>query len=128
MSGHEGSSPVTAVLSLTVFLAFLLLATQTLVHLYATTAITAAAFDVARGAAAEGRGCVAAGPHGTQRAEDHLRRRLGRFGDSVEVVCTDDGESTALTVRAPTPARVIGGPMRLGDIERTVRVRTEVVR
>ncbi len=128
MSANDGSSPVTAVLSLTILLAFLLLATQTLVHLYATTAVTAAAFDVARGAAAEGRGCLSAGPHGIERAEDHLRRRLGRFGHDVEVVCSDDGESTSLTVRAPTPARVIGGPLRLGDIQRTITVRSEMLR
>jgi hypothetical protein len=41
-----------------IFLGFLLLATQVLLHLYATSTVSAAAFDAARRAAAQPRSSI----------------------------------------------------------------------
>lgn len=123
---HEGSSPVTAVFGLAVFLGFLLLASQTLVHLYATTVVTAVAFDVASDAASEGRGCQAMGAP-PRPVEQQVRERLGALGahPDVDVSCVDSGDTTSVRVAAPSPARLIGGPLGIGGIERTATVRTE---
>lgn len=120
---------MTAVFGIAVFLGFLLLASQTLVHLYATTIVTATAFDVASDAASEGRSCGAAGSP-PRPAEQRVRERLGTLGTHPEVAvsCTDDGDVTTVRIAAPSPARLIGGPLGTDGIERAASVRTERVR
>lgn len=130
--GQDGSSPVTAVFGLVVFLAFLMLSSQALVHLYATSVVTAVAFDTARDTAAEGRGCGAAGPDGRLEAAAFARVRLGRIGESSEVTvrCWDDGDTTTIALAVPSPARAFGGVLSGGGltIERSASVRTERIR
>lgn len=108
-----------------VFLLFLLLAVQVIVHLYATSALTAAAFDGARLVAAPASAIDEAA------AETHLRSVLGRYGSRLEVTFTPDPDDVVLTVRAPSPS-VLPAPLRrplgMDSIERTVRVRIERVR
>lgn len=102
-----------------IFLAFVLLATQTLVHLYATSAVTATAFDVARRSAAEGgTGC--------DDAPMQVQRRLGRHATAAQITCQDDGEHLGIRIVTDSPARLfdaIGG--RDGSIDRTATVRIE---
>ena len=113
------------IVGVTVFLLLLLLAVQVIVHLYATSAVTAAAFDGAR--------LVAAPASGVDEAEAaaHVRGVLGRYGEGVDVVFRPDPEAVVLTVRAPSPSLVpsnLRRPMGIDQIERTVRVRIERLR
>jgi len=128
-SGDAGSSPVTAVFGVAMFLFFLLFASQVLLHLYATSIVTSAAFATATRVAAEDVGC---GPGGAT-AEQIARGRLGGYGRRASLVvgCTVDGADTVVTIQAPSPARglsTIGYGLSLDAIERTARVRTEEFR
>jgi hypothetical protein len=123
--GQAGSSPVTAVFGVGIFLSFLLLASQTLLHLYATTLVGSVVEDATRRAAAEaGGGCSDAGLH--------VRQHLGRHGDAAEIGCFDDGDQLHLQVQLHSPARLL--PARLFDdlgpgmIERSASVRIERMR
>jgi hypothetical protein len=125
-SGEAGSSPITAVFGVAMFLFFLLLASQVLLHLYATSIVTSAAFATATRVAAEDVGC---GPGGAT-AEQIARSRLGGYGQRADLVvgCAVDGEDTVVTIQAPSPARglsTVGYGLSLDAIERTARVRTE---
>ena len=97
---------------------------QVLFNLYATSAVTAAAFDGAR---------VAAGFGGDREAaEAHVHEVLGAYAERPGFTLTwgEDpaGEHVILTVRAQNPGflpRTLRAPMGLDRIERTVRVRIE---
>lgn len=111
------------------FLFFLLFASQVLLHLYATSVVTSAAFSAATRVAAEGADC---GPGGST-AERVVRSRLGDAGrrPDLRVTCTDDGAMTAVTIQARSPAQglsLVTYGLSLDRIERTARVRTETVR
>jgi hypothetical protein len=126
-SGGEerGAGLVAATAGVSVFLVFLLFAAHVLYNLYATSVVTAAAYDAARVVAgAEARGNVRdAEAQGGAR----LRALLGRYGaDHLELV--DFSESTndvvVLHVRARNPSLLLGrSPFRV--IDRRVRVRVE---
>jgi hypothetical protein len=108
-----GSGQVGAVFGIAVFLAFLLVSTQVLVHLSATSNVTAAAFDAARRAAADGGGGCAVAP---------LRARalLGPYGarPDVAVHCTEHGGTLRVTIRGPSPAGGLARPfVRLASAE-----------
>jgi hypothetical protein len=123
--GECGSGHIGAVFGIAVFLAFLLVATQVLVHLAATSNVTAAAFDAARRAAAEGGGGCSAAPA-------RARATLGSYGSrsDVAVRCVADGEAIRVTVRGPSPAGGLARPfVRLTSsetIERSATVHLEV--
>jgi len=122
-AGEAGTSPVTAVFGVAIFLGFLLLATQTLLHLYTSSIVSSAAFDVARRAAAEdGGGCA--------EVDQHVRGRLGDHAAGTRVDCRDDGDQLHLRVRTESPARLLAGFGDTGgrSIERTATVRIERVR
>jgi hypothetical protein len=106
-----------------VFLLFLLLAVQVLFSLYATSAVTAAAYDGARLAAGSASGVD------EEAAATHVRSVLGRYGDErVDVRFTPDPDDVVLTVVATNPGFLPVGlrrPLGLDRIERTVRVRIE---
>lgn len=106
-----------------VFLLLLLLAVQVIFHLYATSAVTAAAFDGARLAAASDAGVD------EEDAAAHVRSVLGRYGsDRVAVTFTPDPDDVVVTVRADNPSFLpvaVRRPLRMDRIERTVRVRIE---
>ncbi len=108
------------------FLFLVLLASQVLLHLYATSVVTSVAFDTARQVAAHGQDC---GPDGAT-AEEIARARLGTYGEgsSVQVRCRQVEAMTTVTVRTRTPARALATAsfgLNLADIERTASVRTE---
>lgn len=106
------------------FLFLLLMASQVLLHLYATSVVTSVAFDTARQVAAHGQDC---GPGGAT-AEEIARDRLGTYGNSTQVRCRQEGAMTTVTVRTSTPARALATAsfgLNLATIERTASVRTE---
>jgi Flp pilus assembly protein TadG len=118
---EDGSSPITAVFGVAIFLGFLFFAVQVLVHLYATSAVTAAAFDVTRAVAADGG-------IGRAEAEQNARDLLGEYGASVRFRWSETPDEVVLRVTGPTPAPLIQTVARLGafdGIEREVRVRKE---
>lgn len=127
-TGDAGSGLLSTSIGILVFLCLLLLAVQVLFALYATSTVTAAAWDAAR---------IASGSEATDsvearsRAEAHVRRVLGKYGDRVRVEWTDDPDDVVLTVSADQPSlipRPLRRPMGLDRIHRTVRLRQERVR
>ncbi len=120
--GERGAGAISAVAGVAVFLVFLLLAVQVLVHLFATSAVSAAAFDAARLASgADGGGAAAARGHGLTV--------LGGFAGDVRAFDVAVGaDSVTVHVVADSPAllpealaRVLGA----AGIDRTVTVRRE---
>jgi hypothetical protein len=111
-----------------IFLVLVLFATQVLFGLYATSVVTAATYDAAKTVAgADAGGEVSA----RADAEANARSQLGRFGDDVRFDWQPAADTVALTVRAPRPSllpRALVSGVGLGDIVRTVRVRSERVR
>lgn len=119
-SDESGGVPVSSLFGFAVFLGLLLLATQVLVHLYATSTVTAVAFDTARRAAADGSACP---------STEEVRARLGGWGARATVTCSSvAGGSTTVTISGPSPAaslRLYADLSGLGTIERSATVRTE---
>ena len=110
-----------------VFLGLLLFAVQALCNLYATSVVTAVAYDAARRVAVADGGPASAGA-----AEADARRALGRFGERVTFDWSGtDAEVVVLSVRARNPTRLLpalAGPLAFDEIDRTVRVRVESFR
>ena len=107
-----------------VFLLLLLLAVQVIYNLYATSAVTAAAFDGARLAAGSD-----AGPDGRAEAAAHVKAVLGRYGsERVAVSFQPDPDDVVLRVVADNPSFLplaLRRPLGFDTIDRTVRVRVE---
>jgi len=103
-------------------LAFLFIAAQALVHLFASSAVAAAAYDAARLASG-------ARPVTAADAAAHGRAVLGSFAERVEVFTVTVGnESIRARVVADSPAllpRVFGEATGLDVIDRSVVVRRE---
>ena len=121
---------VASVVGVTAFLALLLFAVQLALNLYATSTMTAAAFDAARiVAGADG------GPTAEANAEAHLRSLLG--ADEPLAVQWDyrdtDAEPgpdvVALTIEVDHPTRLFSLlPIPYQHVTRTVTVRLESFR
>lgn len=123
LRSEDGSGPISTVFGVAIFLGFLLFATQTLVHLYATSTVTSAAFEAARRGAADGGDCA--------DVDTRVRGLLGDYGQRVAVACERGPEQFEVTVTAPSPANLLAGfgtGFGLGEIERTAAVRTERLR
>ena len=128
VADEGGTGLVSTTAGVTVFLVLLLLAAQVLYNLYATSVVTAAAYDAARvvaGAAARGDSVEA-----ERQGKARFRQLLGRYGtDFVETL--DFSESTddvvVLHVRSRNPSLLLGrvGRAAFGVIDRRVRVRVE---
>ena len=120
---ETGSGLVSTLAGVLVFLFFVLLAAQILVHLFATSYVNAAAFDAAR--LASGSDAVSAAA-----AREHGLGVLGSFSSRVSAFDVEVGAtSVTVRVRADSPALVPGAMGRgLGAaaIDRTVTVRREL--
>ena len=116
--GERGTGLIGTVVGVLVFLSFLLFATQLVLSLYATSVVTAVAYDAAKTVAGADAG---ASDDARREATVVARRALGRLGEQVELRWSTDGDDVVLRVRAPRASL-------LGDVERTVRVRVEAVR
>lgn len=114
---------ISSIFGLLVVLVLLLFAVQVVYDLYATSAVTAAAYDAAR-VVAGGDG----GPATTAAAEDGARRAVGRYGERLTFTWTVDADVVALHVRARNPGFLpasLRRPLGVDVVDRTVRVRTE---
>ena len=118
-NGERGTGLIGSTVGVLAFLLFLLLATQTLVRLYATSALSAATFDAARR--------VATGSQPAD-AEQHARSTLGSFGTRPRFQWSVDADDVSLTVDAPAPLFLPASWTGLGSIHRTVHVRRETFR
>ena len=120
--GEAGTALVGTLVGFAIFLILLLFSAQVLVRLYATSALTAAAFDAARQVAQSPADQPAAVAEAQQRAVD----QLGGFGrshtrfDWLEV----DQQQVVLQVTAESPG-FLPLPASFRLIRRTVTVRTE---
>jgi hypothetical protein len=110
----------------TVFLVLLLFAVQVLLNLYATSVVTAAAFDAARDVASAG-----GDPAAVTRAETKARDVLGRYAGDVAFEWTvPSGDDVVLHVHAENRMFSFAG-LRLDAlqiVDRTVRARIECFR
>jgi hypothetical protein len=131
--GERGSGLISSVVGVTAFLVLLLFAVQLVLNLYATSTVTAAAFDGAR---------IVAGARGGANAEEEAEARIrsllpgyaaeGSLSLSWEYRDTDaiaGPDVVALTVEAEHPTRLLE-VMRLPfqHITRTITVRLEQMR
>lgn len=126
--GESGVGLIPTIAGFLVFLGFLTFAVQLTLNLYATSAVTAAAYDAARivaGSEADASDTARA------EAEAHARRVLGQVGERARFDWTVDGEVVALRVEVDNPRVVLpalGGRLGFDTVERTVTVRREVLR
>jgi hypothetical protein len=130
---ERGTGLVSSIAGVAAFLAFVFFAVQLLYNLYATSVVTATAYDAARDVASrEVDHSSAAEVAAARRAAEHdLRDRLGRYSDDVEL---DWSASDAITVRlrvtATNPDLLFHSAGLLGfdEVDRTVTARIEEVR
>lgn len=134
-SDQAGESAVTAVFGVGVFLAFLLLAAQVLVHLHTSSVVAAAAFDGATIAA--GRDAAGLrGPDGsTPVAEQRVDQLLGRLDDRDRAAGREPlawqlraraggVREVVLTIDVRSPSVVLGR-FGLADVRRSAAVVVE---
>ena len=123
LRGERGAGIVSSLAGVTMFLAFLLLAVHVVIGLYAASVVTDAATAGARRVAGS---LLTDDPDAPIGAEAKIRTALGALGDSASITWDLDPDTVAVTVRVrrPTFLRAFGA----GSIERTVRVRREVLR
>lgn len=125
-AGESGQSPLTAVFSVGVFLLFLLLSAQVLLHLYTASVVTSAAHDavrVATGAASGVPGERAAIVAAEQRANRLLGELEGPDGGPPEldwdlVERSSGTRRLSLTITVASPSVAVRG-LVLGAVERT---------
>ena len=129
MTSESGTGMVASVVGVTAFLVLLLFAVQLALNLYATSTLTAAAFDAARiVAGADG------GPLAEATAEAHLHELLGTQTVAMawEYRDTDDelgADVVALTVEVEHATRLLRVmPIPFQRVVRTVTVRMESFR
>ena len=104
-----------------IFLLFLLLAVQTVVHLFATSVVTAAAYDAARAVATDPGQQAQEIP----QAETMARQKLGGMGGRASFDWEEvDGQQVVLEVSVRSPGFVPFASSLL-EIDRRVVVRTE---
>ena len=127
-AAERGAGLVPTLAGVTVFLALLLVAVQVVYDLYATSAVTAAAYDAARvvaGSDADGRaGSVS-------QAEGAARRVLGDYGARVQFSWNVGVDTVELRVVANNPGFLpvaLRRPLGADRVDRTVVVRRERVR
>jgi hypothetical protein len=117
----RGTAYIGTLVGFAIFLLLLLVAVQTMVHLYATSAVTAAAFDAADAVATNPAGQAAEIPV----AESVARQHLGSLGPSAEFDWLEaDGNQVVLELRVRSPG-FLPFSSSLLQIDRTVTVRTE---
>lgn len=121
--GECGASSIASVFGVAIFLGFMLLSTQVLVHLYASSTVSAVAFDTARRASGLGGDC--------DTSAVNARTRLGTWGaqPGVDIRCdaTADGRIEVI-ISGPSPARGLSifGTGLIDRIERGASFRHEL--
>jgi Flp pilus assembly protein TadG len=125
---EAGTGLVSTAAGLLVFLVLLLLAVQVTYDLYATSAVTAAAYDAARIVAGADR-VETTGATGD--AEAGARRALGDYGSRAAFTWTVTADAVRLRVVARNPGFLpvsLRQPLGLDEVDRTVQVRVERLR
>ena len=122
LADDDGVGLVSTLFGVAMVLGFLLLASHVLVHLYARSAVAAAAYDAARMASgSEGVSAAAASAHGLSV--------LGGFADRVHTFDVSVGaDEVRVHVTADSPALLpatFGRVLGIDEIDRTVTVRVE---
>lgn len=123
---ERGTGVISSIFGLLVVLVLLLFAVQVIYDLYATSAVTAAAYDAARVVAGSDGGAGA-----TATAEARARDALGRYGSRVSFAWSVDADVVRLHVVARNPGFLpasLRRPLGVDAVDRTVRVRTERLR
>jgi hypothetical protein len=134
LRSSRGASQLGTIAGFVVFLAFLLLAVQTLLGLFHRSIVTSAAHEAARVVASHDvdQGDPVAVATARARGERRARQLLGRSSDDLQLDWSgSSAESVVLRVQAKTPRVLLTGlQARLGldRVDRTVRVRVEAVR
>ena len=121
--GERGTGVISSIFGLLVVIVLLLLAVQVTYDLYASSAVTAAAYDAARVVAGSD-----GGPGATAAAEESARRALGRYGERASFAWSMDGAFVELRVVAQNPSFLpasLRRPLDIDAVDRTVRVRAE---
>ena len=130
-AGQAGTGLVGTTVGVTIFLAFLLLATQVLLGLYTTSLVTSAPVDAATAVARAAD--PTSGPT-QQDASDRARRRLGAFARRENAFELDWSSTTADDVVVVVHARTMSllppsfGAALGNRIDRTIHVRAEHLR
>lgn len=121
-AGERGAGLVGTIVGFTMFMVLLLLALQVTVHLYATSAITAAAFNAADTVATSTGSRTAA----AALAESRARRELGDLGGTQTAFHWQELNShrVVLEVVCQSP-HFLPLPTSFDRIKRVVSVRTE---
>lgn len=125
---QQGTGVISSLIGVVVFLMFVLFGVQVLYGLYATSVVSAVTFDAAQEVAGSDFGRDGAAQ---QRAETSARSKLGPYARDVAFRWNVDEERVHLTVRGRRPSflpRSLAGSVGLGEIVRTVSVRTERLR
>lgn len=132
---EAAESAVTAVFGVGVFLAFLLLAAQVLVHLHTSSVVAAAAFDGATIAAGREAAGSRAADGSTPLAEQRVDQLLGRLDDLDREAGREPLQwqlrdrpggvrEVVLTIDVRSPSVVLGR-FGLADVERSAAVVVE---
>ncbi|MBY5161827.1 hypothetical protein [Salsipaludibacter albus] len=120
---EAGSSPVTAIGGVAMFLVFVLIATQTTIHLFGSSRVGALALEAAtRGARADGAPCAAAIAWADQRLGGSSR---------MAVSCTAGPDDVEVRVYGPSPAPALALfdiATGLATLDRRASVRIETFR
>lgn len=119
---QEGTGIIGTLFGFLFFMLFLLFAVQVLVHLYAASMLTSAAFDAAQQVATSPGDQAAQVPVATAEA----RQLLGRFGTGQTTFTWEEvnANQVVLQVTAESPG-FLPLPPAFRRIQRTVTVRTE---
>jgi Flp pilus assembly protein TadG len=124
--GHDrGAGLFSAAFGLVIFLAFLMLAVQVLVSLYATSVVTGAAYDAGRYAARTGDAGA---------AQARFARSVGGadVAASISIVNGTNGpDQVIVTISGKAPTFLAGrfaADLPFGTIDRTIRIRGESFR
>lgn len=118
-----GSGPIPTAAGFLVFMLFLLLATQTLLHLFATSTAGTAVFETARR--------VATGQFDCGEADAHVKELLGGWGqrDGVTITCRADDQVVTVGFTGPSPAQLVEAftdVAGLQAVSRSATVRREI--
>ncbi len=118
---EQGTAIVGTLFGFCIFMFLLLLAVQTLVHLYATSAVTSAAFDAAHRVATS-----PAGARSIPIAQADARQSLGSLGAAHTTFVWEEADANQVVLRvlARSPG-FLPLPASYRRIDRTITVRTE---
>ena len=120
-AGERGSSPITSVFGLGIFLTLLFVVVQVVLYLFTATVVQAAAVD----GASHGSGASQAASQ--VAARDRAVAVLGRLADDAEVTTgiRDDASGEVLTVGVRVRLPTVLGAIGLSSVAREAEARIE---